>query len=116
MLTLTRPSAKIQHFHEEWVSDWCQENGWTDLFMERKNNYWAFPPGAVMPEPIPAKVLRLIKSEKGMTSSERFWSISALVGTVVAVISTYVLKCPMPMILAFAFDAVTAARLEVEDI
>ncbi|MBW4600262.1 MAG: hypothetical protein KME29_11800 [Calothrix sp. FI2-JRJ7] len=117
MLSLTsRPSVKIQHFHDEWLEDWCQENGWTDLFCERKNNYWAFPPGAVMPEPIPGKILRNIKSKNGMTQSEKFWSVSAIIGTCVAVISTYLLKCPMPMIVAFAFDAVTAARLELEDI
>jgi hypothetical protein len=115
MRSLT-PYPTMKHYHEEWIEDWCQDNGWTDLYMERCNNYWAFPPGAVMPEPIPEKVLRFIKTERGMTFEEKFWSISAVLGTVVAVISTYLLKCPMPMILAFAFDAVTAARLEVEDI
>jgi hypothetical protein len=113
LIQFPRPSMK--HYHLEWIAEWCQDNGWTDLFEERRNNYWAFPPGAVMPEPIPTKVLRLIKSQKGMTLDEKFWSVSAVVGTIAAVISTYVLKCPMPLVLAFAFDAVTAARLEIEE-
>ena len=54
----------IKHFCDDWVREWCDANGWTDLFMERSNHYWAFPPGAVMPEPIPSKTLRLIKSQK----------------------------------------------------
>ena len=53
----------MKHYCEEWVKDWCFENGWTDLYVERCH-YWAFPPGAVMPEPIPPRVLRLIKAEK----------------------------------------------------
>lgn len=106
----------MKHYRDRWVEEWCLDNGWTDLFMERCNNYWAFPPGAVMPEPIPPTVLRTIKAERGMTVEEKFWSISAVLGTLVAVISTYVFKCPMPIIIAFAFDAVTVAQLEMEDI
>lgn len=106
----------MKHYCDRWIEEWCLDNGWTDLFIERSNNYWAFPPGAVMPEPIPAQVLHIIKAERGMTFEEKFWSISAVIGTLVAIISTYIFKCPMPMIIAFAFDAVTAAQLELEDI
>lgn len=105
----------MKHYSDQWIEEWCEENGWTDLFVERCNNYWAFPPGAVMPEPIPTHVLRLIKEQKGQTKQEKFWSISAVIGTFIAVVTTYVLKCPMPLVLAFAFDAVTAAQLEVEE-
>ncbi|MCE2665152.1 MAG: hypothetical protein LW716_21805 [Microcystis sp. 53602_E8] len=89
----------MKHFHEPWIQEWCQENGWTELFLERYSNYWAFPPNAVMPEPIPTKVLQNIKRQKGLSPAEKLW-----LG----------LACPMPIVLAFAFDAVTAARLEVE--
>ncbi len=54
----------MKHYSDEWIEEWCQENGWTDLFVERSNSYWAFPPGAVMPEPIPAQALRVIKAKK----------------------------------------------------
>ena len=106
----------MKHYSIEWIEEWCTENGWTDLFIERRNNYWAFPPTAVMPEPIPSKVLNGIKAHKGLTIEESWLSISAVVTTVAAVVSSYLLKCPMPLVLAFAFDALTMAQLEVEDI
>lgn len=105
----------MKHFSEDWLQEWCQENGWTDLYVERYN-YWAFPPGAVMPEPIPTKALRLIKADKGMCFSEKAWSIAAVIVTFLAAVVSYVCKCPMPLVFAFAFCAVTVARLEVEEI
>jgi hypothetical protein len=105
----------MNHYSLQWIETWCHENGWTDLFVERRNNFWAFPPGCVMPEPIPVEVLRTIKAQKGLTVEERMWSTSAIIGTILAVVSTFVLQSPMPLVLAFAFNAVTVAQLELED-
>jgi hypothetical protein len=105
----------MKHFAEEWIAEWCQENGWTDLFIERQTNYWAFPPNAVMPEPIPSKVLRRIKAEKGLSNEEQIWSATAIVATLIAGVLSYFTRSPMPLVLAFAFSAVVAGRLEVED-
>ncbi|HHP7229609.1 MAG TPA: hypothetical protein ACFCUY_01970 [Xenococcaceae cyanobacterium] len=105
----------MRHFHDVWVQEWCDKNGWTDLFRERYNHYWAFPPNAVMPEPIPQKVLRIIKAEKGFTVDEQFWLTMAAVLSITAVLLGYFLGNPMPIVLAFAFDAVTVAQLEVEE-
>jgi hypothetical protein len=104
----------MKHYCEQWIHDWCQLNGWTELYIER-SQYWAFPPGAVMPEPIPPKVLRLIKAEKGLSPSEKWWSISAVILTLIAAISSYLLKCPMPIVFAFAFGAITVALMEIEE-
>jgi hypothetical protein len=104
----------MRHFHDEWIQEWCDNNGWTDLFQERYNHYWAFPPNAVMPEPIPQKVLRLIKSEKGFSSNEQFWLLAVALISTIALISSYYLTCPMPAMMAFAFDAITLARMECE--
>lgn len=106
----------MNHYRDEWVAEWCQENGWTDLIRERYNNYWAFPPTAVMPEPIPGKTLRFIKAQKGMSPDEKFWSVAATAVGVTAAILSYFLKCPMPLVFAFAFTAITVAQLEVEDV
>lgn len=106
----------MKHFADEWVEEWCEHNGWTDLIVDRQNTYWAFPPGAVMPEPIPTKALRVIKSQKGFSSEERFWAIASVLGTMVAGLISFVFKCPMPMVGAFAFCAVTVAQLEVDDV
>lgn len=106
----------MKHFCDDWIREWCDDNGWTDLVIERYNNYWAFPPGAVMPEPIPSDVLRLIKVNKGFCSEEKTWVLWAVMMSAIAVMLSYVLKSPMPIVFAFAFDAITAAKLEVEEI
>lgn len=105
---------KMKHYTEEWLNEWCYEHGWTDLYIERYQ-YWAFPPGAVMPEPIPPQALRLIKAEKGLCTEEKLWLSTAAIVSILAAILSYALKCPMPLVFAFAFGAITAARLEVED-
>jgi hypothetical protein len=106
----------MRHYSDRWIQEWCDTNGWTDLFIERYNNYWAFPPGAVIPEPIPPKTLRSIKAEKGLCPEEKVWLTTAGILSLMAVILSYVFKCPMPMVFAFAFDAITVAQLEVEEI
>jgi hypothetical protein len=105
----------MRHYNDEWIQDWCQENGWTDWFMEPLNHYWAFPPGAVMPEPIPQTTLRSIKANRGMCLEERTWAIAALLATTGAILLGYFTKSPMPLVLAFAFDAITVGRLEVDE-
>ena len=106
----------MNHFQDTWVQEWCDNNGWTDLFRERYNNYWAFPPNAVMPEPIPHKVLRIIKTEKGLSPSEQLWVSVATAISAIAILLSCLLVNPMPLVLAFAFDAITVAQLEVEEI
>ncbi len=105
---------QMKHFHDQWIHEWCEENGWTDLFIERYSNYWAFPPNAVMPEPIPTKVLKKIKQQRGLCPDEKWWLGAAIACTLTGMVLGFVLACPMPLVLAFAFDAVTAAQLEVE--
>ena len=104
----------MQHFHDEWIQEWCDRNGWTDLFRERYNHYWAFPPNCVMPEPIPQKVMRLIKSEKGLSSNEQKWLHLAAIVSIVAILASCWLISPMPLMFAFGFDAVTFARMDCE--
>lgn len=105
----------INHYCDEWIQEWCEENGWTDWFRERYSNYWAFPPGAVMPEPIPTKTLRWIKAQKGLSHHEKFWSASAFIATAAGAILSYLLQSPMPLVLAFAFDTVAVALLEEDE-
>lgn len=105
----------INHYCDEWIQEWCEENGWTDWFRERYSNYWAFPPGAVMPEPIPTKTLRWIKAQKGLSHHEKIWSTSAVVATVFGAVLSYFLHSPMPLVFAFAFDAVAVALLEEDE-
>lgn len=101
----------MKHFSALWIEEWCQENGWSDWFLEC-SRYWAFPPNAVMPVPIPTQVLRTIKAQKGLCFEEKLWCLAAVSGAVLAGVSTYFLASPMPLVAAFAFCAVTAAQLE----
>lgn len=103
----------MKHFCDDWIKEWCNDNGWTDLFIERYN-YWAFPPQAVMPLPIPKEILLEIKSQKGLSMQERIWfSIAGIVG-VISVLLTYLLTSPMPLVFAFAFCAIIMAYLEMD--
>lgn len=106
----------MKHYCDKWIEEWCQQNGWTDLVVGGYNQYWAFPPNAVMPEPIPSKILRIIKTEKGLCLDEKVWLGLVSIVTVSAIILSYVLKNPMPLVFAFAFNAIAVAKLEVEDI
>ena len=104
----------MQHFHDEWIQEWCDRNGWTDLVRERYNSYWAFPPNCVMPEPIPQKVMRLIKNEKGLSNSEQKLLTATAIFSTVAVVSSWILMSPMPLMLAFGFSAISFASMECE--
>ncbi|MDJ0717423.1 MAG: hypothetical protein QNJ54_24930 [Prochloraceae cyanobacterium] len=103
----------MKHFCDTWIQEWCEENGWTDLFIERYM-YWAFPPGAVIPEPIPPKTLRAIKAQKGFSDQERLWSIAAVSVTIIAAILSYLLMSPMPLVLDFIFVTFVVVQFEIE--
>lgn len=105
----------MNHYSTQWIEDWCQDNGWTDWFKER-SSYWAFPPHSVMPVPIPTQVLRSIKAERGLCYEEKIWCSAAALSAAIAAASTFFLSSPMPLVIAFAFCAVTVARLEDETI
>ncbi len=104
----------MKHYRDEWVQEWCDAHGWTELSRQSYGQYWAFPPHAVMPEPIPPRVLRSIKSQKGFCLEEKLWLGLASVATVGAIVFGYFLRTPMPLIFAFAFSALTVAGLEVD--
>jgi hypothetical protein len=103
----------MRKYCKQWINDWCEENGWTDLFMVQRD-YWAFPPQAVMPMPIPSQVLRSIKSQRGMTLEEKLWYGAAWVASGSAIACTYTLQCPLPLVAAFALCAIIFARTDDE--
>ncbi|MBW4542642.1 MAG: hypothetical protein KME43_26460 [Myxacorys chilensis ATA2-1-KO14] len=104
----------MNHYCDQWISDWCTDNGWTDWFRER-SSYWAFPPNAVMPVPIPTPVLRAIKVEKGLSFDERIWCLMALVSVILGLLGTCLLASPMPLVFAFVFGAIAVARMEDDE-
>lgn len=38
--------------YEKQIRQWCEDNNWTDLFIH-ENKFYAFPPHAVIPLPVP---------------------------------------------------------------
>lgn len=103
----------MKHFADEWIREWCQDNGWTDLFIECRD-YWAFPPHGVIPIPIPKETLIQIKAEKGFSPEEKLWLGSSIVISMIAIIFTYLFNCPMPLVFAFAFTAIVVGNFELE--
>lgn len=81
--------------------------------MERRS-YWAFPPCAVMPMPIPPQALQEIKSERGWSRDEKIWFSAAGIAGVAAIALSSWLECPMPLVAAFAFCAIVCALFEEE--
>lgn len=104
----------MKKYAYQWVQDWCQENGWTELFIERYH-YWAFPPDAVMPEPIPVRVLQQLKREHGLSPIERWIYVATAIATVTASLSTFWMQSPLPIVAAFAVCAFAVAYLDDEE-
>lgn len=101
----------MNRYCQTWIQEWCEENGWTDLFVERRD-YWAFPPHAVIPMPIPNQVLQRIKANKGMSPEEKIWGTIACLAAIAGAGLSYWLHSPMPLMAAFSFCAITVARFE----
>lgn len=105
----------MRHYCDEWIQEWCDSNGWTEPSLVTTNFYWAFPPNAVMPEPIPTEILKLIKAEKGLTADEKKWLGAAVLFSFICAVVSIFWRCPIPLVMAFAFSAITVARLDVEE-
>jgi hypothetical protein len=105
--------ARMNHYREQWIADWCVEHGWTDWFLDQRR-YWAFPPHSVMPTPIPLVVLQAIKTEKGHSPDERRWIGAAAGCVIVGGWLSYGLGSPLPILVAFGVCAIVSAWLEEE--
>lgn len=105
----------MKKYAHSWIQDWSTENGWTDIFLERYR-YWGFPPGAVMPQPIPYDVLHAIKQEQGLSPVEKRWYGVAVMATIVASLAAYGLNSPLPMVFAFILGAISVAYLDDEEV
>lgn len=96
-----------------WIQEWCQDNGWTDPFRERRE-YWAFPPHGVMPMPIPTQALQVIKAKKGLSPIERLCFAAVSGVTAIAATTGLWFENPMPLVIAFVFCALVFAGMDDE--
>ncbi len=103
----------MKHFSDDWIQEWCDNNNWSDLFLESQD-YWGFPPHAVMPLPISKEILMEIKASKGLTDQEKTWMFIAIIISLMSVFSSYFFHSPMPLVVAFAFTAMVVGHLELD--
>ena len=104
-------SWQMNHYCEQWIADWCEENGWTDWFQEQ-SSYWAFPPQAVMPTPIPVQVLKTIKAQEGLSLDEKQWCILAIVSLLCGLAVSFATAEPIAGLVGFAVCAAIVGRLD----
>jgi hypothetical protein len=93
----------------EYLQRWCQEHGWTDLFMEQRQ-FWAFPPGAVLPLPIPAYAFEGFQHNR-LSGRSLLLNAAAVVFTLGGICLTALTYSPMPLLSAFAISTIIVALL-----
>jgi hypothetical protein len=112
LLACSSPEMPVQYSYH-WIQDWCQENGWTDLFVERQS-FWAFPPGAVIPEPIPGDVLVALKRVHGYSPIERnSFGLIVAIALLASAVSLWS-HSPFPLVVAFCLASLVVAWLEAD--
>jgi len=50
---------RIENIYHEGAREWCEKNGYTDPFFQ-DGNWWAFPPGGVIPVSIHGSLTRFV--------------------------------------------------------
>lgn len=98
----------------EKVLDWCNQNGWTDLFVECYR-YWAFPPGGVIPEPLPADVVGSFASERSLSTEAKCWYGATILTATLAAFASFYWNSMMPVTTVFVFAALVLAKLDEEE-
>ncbi|MEO0375027.1 MAG: hypothetical protein AAF329_10465 [Cyanobacteria bacterium P01_A01_bin.17] len=92
-----------------YVVGWCQEHGWTDLFVDHYQ-YWAFPPGAVMPLPVPTDVFEDFQGSRSRTAKSFYGLILAV--SAIAAVCSWLQQSPMPLVFAFCISAMAVGLLD----
>jgi hypothetical protein len=96
-----------------YIQQWCQEHGWTDLFIEQRQ-FWAFPPGSFIPVPVPASAVKRFYAKYRPTTQVRVLSLSVMGVALGAVVLTVLTLSPVPLLLGFGCCAIAVALLEPE--
>lgn len=104
------PSSLLKYSYTSALA-WCQEHGWTDLFVEQYQ-YWAFPPGGVMPLPLPSQALQLIELPTAISPQQRRLQWLALAIALVTTGLSCWYQSLMPLLVGFSTCALLIAAQE----
>jgi hypothetical protein len=96
-----------------YIQQWCQEHGWTDLFIEQRQ-FWAFPPGSFIPVPVPTSALKRFYAKQYPTRQAKVLSLSVVGAALGAVTIAALTLSPVPLLLGFGCCAIAVALLEPE--
>lgn len=95
------------------IEQWCQTNGWTDIFFEHYR-YWAFPPHAVMPLPVPIQSSADLRPRELSPLARRLNALAIFVA-LAAIPLSYFSQSPMPLVFAFLAGAIAVGLQDEED-
>jgi len=84
---------------------WCQENGWTDLFIEQYR-LWAFPPGGVMPLPLPEGALQEISLSSELSPRQVMSQALVFAAAVGSILTSFATHSPIALVVGFAACAI----------
>ncbi len=94
-------ATPILKYSLEVARAWCQENGWSDLFIEQYR-LWAFPPGGVMPLPLPECALQEISFDEALTPRQVFSQALVFVAAVGSILTSFATHSPVVLVVGFA--------------
>lgn len=80
---------------ENQAQKWCESNGWTDMFIQ-SGEFYAFPPSAVIPQPLTESALLQTNSyipvSRNMTNGTHRKYLLFVLGLVVRQLTSFACK------------------------
>lgn len=98
-------STPILKYSLDVARAWCQENGWSDLFIEQYR-LWAFPPGGVMPLPLPECALEEITFNPELGPREILSQALVFTAAVGSILTSFATHSPVVLVVGFAACAI----------
>lgn len=97
-------SPPILKYSLDVARAWCQENGWTDLFIEQYR-LWAFPPGGVMPLPLPQSALQEVQLDASLSPRQVLSQSLVFAAAISSILTSFATHSPVVLVVGFAASA-----------
>lgn len=79
---------------ERHIKKWCENSGWTDSFVQ-KGQFYAFPPGAVIPLPVPTAAIESAKKVREIQVRHFKQLLLVLMPSLAVIVLTYICSFPL---------------------